>query len=82
MNKTNDFNALEKELDDMLVYIQQCEGRIARGESIDLSGLDQKTEDICAAIIALPRDEGQQLADKLTDFVAVMDRISDSLRMK
>ncbi len=60
-------------------YINDCERRIAQGESVDLTGLDQKVESICNEVAAIPNEEGKQLEENLLSLFSAIDKLANAM---
>lgn len=56
-------------------YIHDCERRIAQGEAVELTGLDQNVEKICSDIATLPKEDARHLESKLVHLVTALDKL-------
>jgi len=61
-------------------YIQDCERRIAKGEAVPLTGLDDNVTEICGDITALPQEEGAALEPELAGLIEVLDKLVATIR--
>ncbi|TVQ82031.1 MAG: hypothetical protein EA357_10895 [Micavibrio sp.] len=61
-------------------YIQDCERRIAKGEPVPLTGLDDNVTEICSDINALPQEDGAALEPELAGLIDVLDKLVATIR--
>jgi hypothetical protein len=52
---------------------------VARGDVVDLTGLDRIIAHLCADIRQMPTAHGSQLAPPLTDLTAELDRLAEAM---
>ena len=60
----------------LTTYVHDCTKRISMGESVDLSGLDEKTIMLCDDIRALPEGEAAEFAEPMKDLIASIDHMA------
>lgn len=61
-------------------YVRDCENRVARGEIMDLQGLDRNVISLCEAIAALPPAEARQLEMRMLALIESLDRLAHGMK--
>lgn len=75
-NKKN----ISNEINQLSGYLKTCEHRLNKGEMIDLSALDDKTRQICDAILAIPDEERQEFIPKMQQLITDVEKIAGLLK--
>ena len=70
---------IKTELDQTSSVIERFRSSVAQGEIIDLTGLDQKIEGMCNAIIELPEDERVTVKATLIGLIDDLNALVDML---
>lgn len=63
----------------LLNYARDCERRFYGGEAVDLSGLDQKTAELCDDLLTLPRADGQACMPDLQKLIVKIEDMGKAL---
>lgn len=53
---------------------------VAGGALVDLSAIEERVTDVCRAVAALPREEGQSLIEELQSLISKLDRLGEDLQ--
>jgi len=61
-------------------YVRDCAARAAKGEVMDLQGLDQNVIDICNAITSLPEADGKKLERDMATLIAALDDLAATMK--
>jgi len=69
-----------KRLKTVTDYVRDCERRVAQGDIMDLQGLDNNVIELCDAIAALPKDEGQALEAQMMTLIEDLEKLADVMR--
>lgn len=75
-----DADALATQLASVLDYVRQCELRAAKGEVMELSGLDRTVMLMCEDIVRLPTPQARNLQPRMQQLVESLDQLA--LRMR
>ena len=71
----NDAQNIEIRIENIKNYIMDCNLRVARGENIDLRGLDEGVEDICNEVLAMPSAEAKKFQPHLKTIITALDKL-------
>tara|TARA_B100000686_G_C16726613_1_gene938184 strand:+ start:1063 stop:1305 length:243 start_codon:yes stop_codon:yes gene_type:complete len=70
---------IRKELQQLNLYLLECEKRIHKGEILDMSNFDEKTRQLCERLVHLPRETATELAPELQALISRLDRVGSKL---
>lgn len=71
---------LEQQLKQLTDYVRDCERRVAKGEIMDLQGLDRQVMVLCDRVTMLPRQDAQIIESKLTLMIGELENLANTLR--
>ena len=73
---------IKSELDQTSSVIERFRSCVTKGEIIDLTGLDQKIEGMCSAIVELPEDERGAVKATLIALIDDLNALVDMLTLQ
>lgn len=68
-----------RQIKSILDYVRDCEARTAKGEQLDLAGLDDKVMMVCDAIAELPEDEAEPLETQMKTLIEALERLGRAI---
>ena len=78
--KAEDASVVAQRLKTIVEYVRDCQGRVGKGEIMDLQGLDQNVIDICDAIAKLPEDEAQKMEGQMSQLIDSLEALGRMLK--
>jgi hypothetical protein len=72
-------NRAEALLAQVTALVKATATTVARGEVVDLTGLDRIIAGLCADIREMPTAHGSQLAPPLADLMTELDRLAEAM---
>ena len=60
--------------------MRDCQVRVAKGEIMDLQGLDKNVIEVCDAIGRLPEKEGQALESQMSQLIDSLETLARMLK--
>lgn len=75
-----DSAALGEQLSAILDYVRQCEMRVARGEVMELSGLDRTVMQLCEDVMRLPTVEARTLQPRMMQLIEGLDVLATRIK--
>jgi len=67
---------LRSDMEALAATLDDARAGVAAGDALDLSGLDERVGGLCAAVAALPREEGRALTAGLERLLDVLDALA------
>lgn len=61
-------------------YVRDCETRVARGEIMDLQGLDKNVIEICDALSKMPPKEAKELEDSMAVLIEKLELLARAMK--
>lgn len=81
MTKQSDAaDTIAKEIQKIIDYIRDCEVRAARGEVLELQGLDQNVLIICNKITGLDIPHSKTVEPLMTSLIEALDNLASTLK--
>jgi hypothetical protein len=69
-----------KKLKSITAYVRDCQARVAKGEIMDLQGLDKNVIDVCDAVASLPPLEGHKLEKQMSVLIETLEELAESIK--
>lgn len=69
-----------KQLNAIIDYVRDCESRVARGEIMDLQGLDRNVVEICDAIATLAPVDAKQTEDRMAVLIDDLEKLARGMK--
>lgn len=69
-----------KRLKSAIDYVRDCEARVAKGDIMDLQGLDQNVIEICDAIAKLPPKEAHDLEASMSVLIERLEQLANAMK--
>lgn len=73
-------DALDGQLGAILDYVRQCEMRVARGELMELSGLDRTVMQLCEDVMKLPTVQARALQPRMLQLIEGLDILAARIK--
>ncbi len=71
---------IEQQLKQLIDYVRDCDRRVAKGEIMDLKGLDRNVIEICDHVAGLSPQDARQLESGLAQMVSELEILANTLR--
>ncbi|MEM9470177.1 MAG: hypothetical protein AAF988_08440 [Pseudomonadota bacterium] len=65
---------------DLTSFIEDAQDRLADGEVINLSHLDNEVEELCQAAISLPPEEAQKVQEPMAVMIGKLETLGAALK--
>lgn len=75
-----EFEETRRALEEFGVHLASLRREARAGATIDFEGLPERTETLCARVLALPAEEGRELAAHLSVLVNETAALADGIR--
>lgn len=72
--------ATRRGLDEVAEAVGLAQRTVRNGDLVDLTGLERRVDDLCAAIRALPQADGRSLEPQLLGLIDDLTTLTDALR--
>jgi len=72
--------APEEMFGEVVAYVEQARGMMARGEWVDLKGLDRQVREVCEAIGSLSREQAQEYLPELQFLQELVGELEQEMR--
>ena len=69
-----------RQLNAIIDYVRDCESRVARGEIMDLHGLDRNVVEICEAIAALAPIDAKQTEQRMAVLIDDLEKLARGMK--
>ncbi|HYG88701.1 MAG TPA: hypothetical protein VD978_20840 [Azospirillum sp.] len=79
MSPTRTQEALHRDLSAVAAALADAGAQADAGALVELSGLDERVAALCAAVEALPREEGRALLTELESIIAALTALASTL---
>ena len=80
MDKENEAAEVGQRLKTIVAYVRDCQVRVAKGEIMDLQGLDKNVIDVCDAIAQLPEKEGHALESQMGQLIDSLEVLARTMK--
>lgn len=61
-------------------YVRDCQGRVSKGELMDLQGLDKNVIALCDAVAELPEKEGQAFEKQMSQLIESLEDLANTIK--
>ena len=79
-NKAIDAPDVAKRLKAIVDYVRDCQGRVNKGEIMDLQGLDKNVIEVCDAIAELPEGEAHTLETQMGNLIESLEVLARTMK--
>ena len=79
-NKAEEASSVAQRLKSIIDYVRDCQGRVGKGEIMDLQGLDKNVIGICDAIARLPEKEAHAMEGQMSLLIDSLEVLGRMLR--
>lgn len=71
---------IEARLQNLIHYVRDCERRVALGEVMDLTGLDQSVAVLCQDVLKLPEQDAKDMQGEMMKLIDQLDLLAQSIK--
>ncbi len=79
---TDTIENIELKITNIKNYIANCSMRVAGGENIDLTSLNEEIEKICDEILSMPQDSARKFKNHLKSVIISLDKLVNIIQEK
>jgi hypothetical protein len=79
-NKAEEAAVVAVRLKSIVEYVRDCQVRVAKGEIMDLQGLDKNVIDVCDAIGHLPEKEGEAMESQMSQLIDSLETLARMMK--
>lgn len=79
-NEAEEAAVVATRLKSIVDYVRDCQVRVAKGEIMDLQGLDKNVIDLCDAVGHLPENEGQAMQGQMSQLIDSLEALARMMK--